>query len=106
MVVVGRVRGSVVFLNMPDGALFLPRTGLMRVGVDAGSSWCAGSAAAASFGVPRRRVDFFYGALRTGCLANVAVAFQDLSGRDVFVFVEERSVVEERLEIFRYLWKR
>lgn len=95
MVAVGRVRGTIVLLDVPDGALFLPRTGLVSVGVDASGSWCASSAAAASLGARGRGVDLFHGALRTGCFPDVAVPLQNFLRRDVFILVEEGGVIEE-----------
>lgn len=96
VVAVGGVRGgTVVLLHVADGALFLPRAGLVGVGVDAGGSWCARSAAAASLGARCRGVDSLRGALRAGRVADVAVALQDFFGGDVFVFVEEGGVVQE-----------
>ena len=103
VVAVGRVVGTVGLLDVSDGALFLPSTCLVSIRIDPCSPWCTGTAVVAPFGASWRCVDSFDGALRAGGLSHVAVPLQDLLGSDVFILVEEGRVIEERLEILRYL---
>ncbi len=93
MVRVRRVIRPIRFLHMTDGTLFLPGAGLMGVGIDTRGSRSAGSAFVSFFGPRGGGIDFLDGALGARGAGDIAVAFEDFFGGDVFVFVEERAVV-------------
>lgn len=88
-------------LDVPDAGFVLPGAVLGVLCLDPGDYWGVCTAAAViRSGWPLSGLDLV---ARTPACRNISIALQDLFCGNVTGVVEEGGIVEDRLEVFRYL---